>query len=255
MLKAIIFDLDDTLIDWGDFQEDWESTDTPHVAKVYDYICGVCEVDGDFAAFKDTYFELSKNAWMNARTTLKAPHLGRVLVDAAHRIGASIDVVDMQALLTAYEWGIIRGTTAFPEARKVLTQLQAKGIKMGIVTNAFAPMALRDVELSDHGLLEFFPECRISAADFGYLKPHPGIFRAALDCLGTSPEETIFIGDNPTADIAGAQVAGMRAVLRVIKRPRPLISGLIIPDAALNTLEELPAILDRWYAGWDNVAR
>jgi hypothetical protein len=29
-----------------------------------------------------------------------------------------------------------------------------------------------------------------------------------------------------------------------------MLSGLIVPDAAINSLEELPAILDDWFPGW-----
>jgi putative hydrolase of the HAD superfamily len=111
-------------------------------------------------------------------------------------------------------------------------------------------MWIRDIEIGQHGLLPYFPDCRISAADVGYLKPHPTIFKAALKQLGVLPEETVFVGDNPTADIAGAQAVGLRAILRIAHRVPPMLSGLIIPDAAVNTLEEMPRILDNWYPGW-----
>ena len=89
-----------------------------------------------------------------------------------------------------------------------------------------------------------------SAADVGYLKPHPSIFQAALECLGTEAEETIFVGDTVEHDIAGAQAAGMRAILRVKRPAPPMISGLIIPDGAVNSLVELSGILDQWFPGW-----
>ncbi|MFW5749114.1 MAG: HAD family hydrolase [Chloroflexota bacterium] len=254
-LKGILFDLDDTLIDWGHFAEEWERIETPHIEKVYRYMSTLAALEGDFQAYKTAFFSRTKKAWGNARTTLQAPHLGRVLVEAAIAVGMPEDRADIDALLDAYEWGVIEGTSAFPEAISVLEKLRAHNIKMGIVTNAFQPMRLRDIELHGHGLREFFPDCRISAADVGVLKPHPDIFKRALACMGTPPEETVFIGDNPTADIAGAQAAGMLAVLRVIARPRPLISGLIVPDAAINSLMELPVILSEWFPGWDQVTQ
>jgi FMN phosphatase YigB (HAD superfamily) len=106
------------------------------------------------------------------------------------------------------------------------------------------------VEIEAHGILVHFPDCRISAADVGYLKPHPAIFQAALDQVGATPDEAVFVGDNPIADIAGAQGAGMRAILRVTTPAPPMLSGLIVPDAAINSLAELPRILDEWYPGW-----
>jgi putative hydrolase of the HAD superfamily len=111
-------------------------------------------------------------------------------------------------------------------------------------------MWLRDKELEDFDLLKYFDDCRFSAADVGYLKPHPRIFEAALDCIGSKPEETVFVGDSPVADVAGAQGAGIKAVLRVRKTMSPMLSGLIVPDHTVSSLAELPAILDRWYPGW-----
>ena len=247
-LKAILFDLDDTLIDWGDFSEAWETVETPHITKVYDYMTKAKLIDCTFEVYKTAYFKRTRDAWRNARTTLIAPHMGKVLLATALEMGMVEDASDMDALLDTYEWGRAPQTTTFPEAVEVLGTLRDAGVQLGMVTNAFQPMRLRDVELEQHGLLEFFPSCRISAADVGVLKPHPEIFKQALDCIGTAPEDTVFIGDNPTADIAGAQAAGMRAILRVTGR-RTLISGLIVPDAAINTLIELMPIFDEWFPG------
>jgi len=252
-LKAILFDLDDTLIDWGEFSEAWEQVETPHITKVFDYLLANNLVECEFPAYKEAYFKRTRDAWREARTSLIAPHMGKVLLETAIELGMVADAADMDALLDAYEWGRAPQTRTFPEAVDILTQLRDAEVQMGMVTNAFQPMRLRDVELSQHGLLEFFPTCRISAADAGVLKPHPDIFKKALDCMGTSPEETVFIGDNPTADIAGAQAAGMRAILRVTGR-RTLISGLIVPDGAINTLVELLPILDEWFPDWREAA-
>jgi hypothetical protein len=42
----------------------------------------------------------------------------------------------------------------------------------------------------------------------------------------------------------------MRGVLRITSPTPPMLSGLIIPDAAVNSLAELPPILDKWFPGW-----
>lgn len=250
MLKAILFDLDDTLIEWKFPFDEWEARELQHLRGVYDYFCQIGPPAFDLEAYKNEYMRRTREAWMDARTTLVAPHLGRVLMQAAAAVGFSPAHLEERRCLEAYNWGVMEGTAPFPDVIEGLSLLRNRGVRMGVITNAYAPMWLRDYEMAGHGLLEFFSDCRFSAADVGYLKPHPDIFAAALNCLGAAAEETIFVGDNPIADIAGAQVAGMRAVLRVKNPPVPLISGLVVPDAAINSLYELPAILDEWFPGW-----
>ena len=111
--------------------------------------------------------------------------------------GVPADALDAHRCLEAYHWEMIPGTRIFPEVPETLALLREHGLKIGIVTNAHQPMWIRDVEITAHGLFDFFPDCRISAADVGYLKPHPVIFQTALRCLGTKPEETVFVGDDP----------------------------------------------------------
>ncbi|GAB4511259.1 MAG: HAD family hydrolase [Anaerolineae bacterium] len=250
MLKAILFDLDDTLIDWGYFLDNWEEVEDLHLPGVFEHICTLGTPTGDLSAFKKEYLQRTKQAWTNARETLVAPHLGRILVQTAVALGIAQDSMDERACLEAYRWAKVEGTVVFPDVVEGLKLLRNAGLRFGLVTNAFQPMWLREIEMEAHGLLDFFPECRFSAADVGYLKPHPDIFAEALKCLDVKPDEAIFIGDNPTADIAGAQSAGMKAVMRINPGMKPMLSGLIVPDAAINNLLELPSVLDQWFPGW-----
>ena len=117
-------------------------------------------------------------------------------------------------ILQAYDWKVVPGTEVFPDVFPALDALRSRGICLGVVTNSSQPMSLRDRELRQHGLLPYFPDCRLAAADVGYLKPHPRIFQCALERIGVAPDEAVFVGDNPIADIGGALGAGMRAVQR-----------------------------------------
>lgn len=56
-----------------------------------------------------------------------------------------------------------------------------------------------------------FP-CIVTSGGFGYEKPDPRIFRHALRLSGVEPDEAIFIGDRLDVDVAGAKAAGMHAV-------------------------------------------
>lgn len=250
MLKAILFDLDDTLIDWSGYRTLWETRERALLRGVFDWVCSDVHPLTDFEALNDEFMSRTQQAWENARASLRAPNVGAVLIETLVAVGVPPGSLTERRCLESYRWGAAPGSVVFPDVVDALKLMRSHGIRFGIVTNAFQPMWLRDVELEEHGLLEFFPECRISAADVGYLKPHPSIFEFALECLGTKPEETIFIGDNPVADIAGGQSAGMQTILRVTHPSPPMLSGLIVPDHALNSFSELPDILDVWHPGW-----
>ncbi len=249
MLKGVLFDLDDTLLDWSGFDDDWSEMERDHLRGVFDYICTEIQPLKDAEAYYAEFGSRMRAAWTLARGTMRAPHLGTILVETAAAFGVPPEALDAQRCLEAYRWGVIPGTRIFPEVPQTLTLLREYGIRIGIVTNAHQPMWLRDVEIRQHGLYDFFPDCRISAADVGYLKPHPLIFQTALRRLGTKPEETVFVGDNLEADIAGAKAVGLRAILRRVTG-HPLGDGTITPDAAITRLDEVPGILDEWYPGW-----
>jgi putative hydrolase of the HAD superfamily len=243
MLKAILFDLDDTLIDWSGFSLSWEIMESRHLRKVFDYL----KLQSEFQHYNDEYLRRAREAWAESRNTLRSPHLGRLLVDSAVAVGASVDSIDMAACLDAYGWQMVENTLLFPEVLEMLQSLTDRGLKLGIVTNSFHPISVRDLEITAHGLATFFPDCRVTAADVGYLKPHPEIFAYALKKLGVTAEEAVFVGDNAVADIAGAQGAGMYAIQRRIRDRIPATSGLVIPDAVIHSLTELPDVLDRLF--------
>ena len=202
--------------------------------------------------FELVYRENVVDAWAEARTTLRAPHMEKIMMATLKQLGID-DSIDAKAILTAYAWNAAPGVDIYPDVIPALQQLINHGVKLGIVTNAFQPMWLRDAELKSYNLLQYFPEekHRISAADVGYLKPHPNIFNHALEQLGTTADDTLYVGDNPVADIAGAQGVGMRAILRINQPTPPLISGLIVPDAAINSLHELVRLVHEWESNPD----
>jgi FMN phosphatase YigB (HAD superfamily) len=250
MLKAVLFDLDDTLIDWSGFGLGWDEREHQLMGGVYDYVNREVHALEDFDTLIQVFRELTRDAWEAGRSSLRAPHVGRVLVETLTALGVPPERIDERRCMEAYGWEAAPGVVTFPEVPAVLELLIQNGVRIGIVTNAHQPMWMRDRELAQLGLLDYFPECRISAADAGYLKPHPNIFEMALGCLDTLAEEAVFVGDNPVADIAGAQGAGIQAVLRVRQPMSPMLSGLIVPDRAIDSLQELPDVLDEWFPGW-----
>jgi HAD superfamily hydrolase (TIGR01509 family) len=93
--------------------------------------------------------------------------------------------------------------------REALERLRAAGIALGVVSNSEGTI---DAMLTDVGLRPFFAAVVDSAVE-GVVKPDAAIFNLALERLGVAAADTIMVGDSPTADVHGAQAAGLRAAL------------------------------------------
>lgn len=251
-IKGVLFDMDNTLIDWRNFSGRWGDEERQHLQNVLGFVAEAGQpLNVPFERFQRTFANLAQDAWAMARTTMRAPHIGKILLAALGKHGLQPDdVITMEACLQAYDWGAVTDVVIFPDVIPALEKMRAMKLKLGIITNAFQPMTMRDIELEHYGLLPFFPQraCRISAADVGYLKPHPAIFEHGLEQIGLPAENVIYVGDSPEADIVGAQSVGMRAVLRVNHERPPLISGLIVPDATIKSFDELLLLLQDWDA-------
>ena len=101
----------------------------------------------------------------------------------------------------------------FPETREVLEELHGRGLRLGIVSNAWPSL---DRTYRILGLRDFFSAFIVSA-HLGYIKPDLRIFRAATEAIGVPPAETLFI-DDVTEHVLAAQSLGMCGV--VISRDR-----------------------------------
>ncbi len=98
----------------------------------------------------------------------------------------------------------------FPCVRELFQRVKAYGQKTALASSAKED-ELKDFERIAH--IEDLVETRTSSADAERSKPHPDIFEAALGHLGTDvrPEDAIVVGDSPH-DAEGARRAGLRTV-------------------------------------------
>ena len=95
----------------------------------------------------------------------------------------------------------------YEDALPTLADLRGRGLKLGLVSNGGREIA----DFVDHHALEV--DCAIASRAHGWIKPHESIFRAALELLGVSAEETVMVGDSIEDDIEGANACGIEAFL------------------------------------------
>jgi putative hydrolase of the HAD superfamily len=125
---------------------------------------------------------------------------GRCAALLSRELGEDVDVETMMSAIRFHP---------APDARSALARLRELGLTLVCVSNwdVSLPEVLERAGLG--GLLDAV----ISSAGAGARKPDPAIFRAALEFAGCTPGEALHVGDTPEEDIAGAQAAGIPALL------------------------------------------
>ncbi|HEY7149376.1 MAG TPA: HAD family hydrolase [Gaiellaceae bacterium] len=128
----------------------------------------------------------------------------------------------------------------YEDTLPVLAALREHGLRIALVSNTGRDL---DAFVSHHAL---DVDAAVGSGAHGKTKPHPAIFRSALEALGVHPEEAAMVGDSPEDDVAGARALGMRAFLvdregRFPEAADRLPDLLALPAALGLAADSLPA--------------
>ena len=151
--------------------------------------------------------------------------------------------VEIDRLRSAFAGPIDRVTTPVPGAADAVRWCKGQGLRVVLVTNT---LYRGDAEVARDwrraGLADAIDAVVSSPA--GWEKPHPAIYRRALDLARVAPADAFMVGDDPECDIRGAQALGMRAIWRRTVRHR--LPHDLRPDAILDRMEQLPDLVGPW---------
>jgi HAD superfamily hydrolase (TIGR01509 family) len=102
--------------------------------------------------------------------------------------------------------------TVLASGQALLESLRARGVKTGVVANAWPdPPRIVRAQAEEVGLAEYL-DVFVLAQEVGVRKPDPAIFARALDELEVEPDDAMFVGDSLTVDVQGAANVGMTTV-------------------------------------------
>ena len=136
------------------------------------------------------------------------------------------------------EWAACQHFEMYEDVPAVLRALAGAGIRIGLISNTQRCLT----SFQSHFDLEGLITGTVSSFEHGLMKPHPSIFTAALNRVGSRPDESVMVGDSIRQDIEGALRAGMRAILlHRGQTPPPRASELGVP--VIKSLSELPPLL------------
>lgn len=213
-IRAVSFDLYDTLVQWT---EDFADRMGRYPNRVYKYFKdqGVTLPEDQFRQINDrVWYE----RWANFQAHGNEIPLDTTINDLINRASQGKPLTGenrakLHHLLTRKWYDLeLENAVAMPGARETLDQLKARGIKVILTSNASWSQRHVQRVLNRFGLLEYFDAISISS-DIGKMKkPNiPDFFHHSWDKLGIPYQNILHVGDNLNDDVLGARNAGARS--------------------------------------------
>ncbi|MCC6444822.1 MAG: HAD family hydrolase [Armatimonadetes bacterium] len=237
MIRAIIFDLDDTLCDYiGSVQAARELVLDQIIERYPHLDRGAVE-----RASEDIFRDISQEI---LEMPLRAIYLKDVRAlnrEGFLRLFRRYALPDPDACAFAERYETLRRShfQCFPEAKSALRTLAAR-YPLGLITNGPADNQAWEIEF-----LKIAPYFKIILIEgqLGFGKPEERIYRLALSALGADPGETLFVGNSLLHDIQGPQIIGMKTAW-VNRCREPLHDQGPVPDHVVSSLEEIEGVLE-----------
>lgn len=192
MITAVIFDLDNTLVDFMQMKRQ--------------------AIDAAIHAMRDAGLNLSSEEIRKRIDDIyqeRGIEFQNVFDELLYREFSKIDYKILSAGVIAYRRAREAALMPYPHVTMTLIELTKMHIKLGVVSDAPAKEAwLRLCYLNFHHLFDAV----VTFDDTGKRKPDPEPFKKILQMLDVKPREAVMIGDWEERDVVGAAQVGMKTV-------------------------------------------
>jgi len=229
-VKAVLFDLDGTLVDTTKSQ----LLANTHVAKMLLNFLHSRNVHIDqqslLKAIKKLSLEMdlkllyNRDAWWN---------------EILKKMKGPIPSEFARKLTLAYWSKYTKGMVKYGDALPTLKYLKGKGYKLGLVTDTDGTPGIKAKRISRSSILRLFDVVVIAGEETRKVKPDPSSYMLALRKLQLKPPEVVYVGDKPFTDIKGAKALG---IITVLIRRKPW-KEYVKPDFTIDNLNQLKSIL------------
>ncbi len=222
MIKAIIFDLDNTLIDFMRLKKS--------------------SIDAAVTAMISAGLKMSKDEATKALFELYNTYgieYQEIFQRFLEKTNKAVDYRILAAGIVAYrklQSGLLE---PYPKVMHTLMKLKEKGLKLAILSDA--PRLKAWIRLTEMRLADFF-DVVIAFEDTGKTKPSREPFIKVLKELGMGAGECVMVGDWPERDVRGAKAAGIMTVFARYGATKDIKdSGA---DYEINGIEEVLGVVE-----------
>ena len=230
-LKAVFFDLDDTLFDRKRAQQEIVQVIIGKFPDIF------TERDKDIVA--EAFFKSDQVLTQQfERGSIDHLHIGKGrMVMFLDLLGLNEEFAD--EILAIYRESYPKINVPVKGAKYVVKNCSER-FKIGIISNGTTNIQYEKLKILDINPLL---SCILISQEVGLRKPNPDIFLKGAMMLAVKPEECLYIGDSYKNDVMGAKNAGMLVCWFNPKGLLPFDKG-IKPDFEIVLLEEILEILD-----------
>lgn len=210
-IKAVIFDLDNTLYDYDTCNELAEK----NLYKTISISFGISEEQAE-----GLLIQAKRNIKKQLGTEVAASH-NRLLYmqNICEQMGKSPLMYSFK-FYNAYWDTMLDHMYPFDYVKPLFVELKKRELKIGILTDLTAHIQYRKLEKLE---ITKWIDCLVTSEEAGAEKPSNKMFDLMLKKLGMCPEEVLMVGDSPKKDIEGANKVGMEGILVKGYSPERLI--------------------------------
>lgn len=228
MIRAIVFDFGQTLVDSAD---GFRSAEKEAQQKAFEALS-----PADREAFLAVYREIRSR--FHGRSDFSRKRILQALFD---HYGRNPDAAPIDQWETEYWERVKEMTRFFPESVPVLTALRGR-YRLALITNAQGQTQTGMHRMGNYPeLIRFFEAVVVAGEGDVPAKPDPAPFRLCLGQLGVVPDEAVYVGDDWRIDILGSESVGMHPVWiqhRSLRRNWPA------PEKLVPVIDSLEGLLD-----------
>jgi len=239
-IKAVLFDLGETLLDFGKVEVTRLFREGAKLS--YDYLKSCGQPVGNFEyycwsnllalRFRHFISNITKND-INSSALLR--HIGT-------KKGIKLDAEQWRYFAWLWYEPLSKLATTDPKIKETLISLKGLGLKLGILSNTFVNAHSIEKHMKQLGILDFF-SVRMYSYEFDFRKPDLRIFKIAAERIGEAAKNILYVGDRIDMDIKPALKIGFVPVLKAAYTN----AGKTTPDGAwkINQISELPALIKK----------